>query len=171
MIKSTQRAVRAAALACAGLVAAGNASAVDLRDWGRKYDSASERFVVLSQFNNEAVLDKETQLVWMRSVRSATKWVFAVQNCYASGAGARYGWRLPTFAELLSLAGTGGVLSAGHPFLIDVPADTYFWSTTELAINSSYAWSKPLLANVISAKSKDITQVYICVRGAAVAGG
>jgi hypothetical protein len=170
-VRKTNRIRAAATLAWLGLALANHARAVDLRDWGRKFDSASERFVVLAQFNNEAVLDKDTQLVWGRSTRSTTKWVFAVQNCYASGTGGRYGWRLPTFSELLSLVATGGVLPAGHPFLVDVPAETYFWSTTELATNSSYAWSKPLLASVISAKSKDVAQPYLCVRGAAVAGG
>lgn len=38
-------------LACSGFAIANTATAVDLRDWGRKFPT-SERFVVLSQFNN-----------------------------------------------------------------------------------------------------------------------
>ena len=41
----TRRICAAAALACIGLALANAAAAVDLRDWGRKYDIASERFV------------------------------------------------------------------------------------------------------------------------------
>jgi hypothetical protein len=41
-------------------------AAIDTRDWGRKFASSDNRFVVLDAFNNEAVLDEETQLVWQR---------------------------------------------------------------------------------------------------------
>jgi hypothetical protein len=164
IVRTTNRIGVAASLVLLGVTLANHARAVDLRDWGRKYD-ASERFVVLPEFNNEAVLDKETQLLWARTARSATKWIFAVHNCYASGVGGRYGWRLPSFTELLSLVGTGGVLPVGHPFVVEVPTQTYFWSTTEHALDPDYAWSKPLLSNVISARSKDLSQPYLCVRG------
>ena len=43
----TNRIRAAAALAWWGLALASNARAVDLRDWGRKYETASERFLVL----------------------------------------------------------------------------------------------------------------------------
>jgi Protein of unknown function (DUF1566) len=164
----TNRIRAAAAFAWLGLALASNARAVDLRDWGRKYDTASERFLLLSSFNNEAVLDKETQLVWRRSAPSATSWVFALQNCYASGTGGRYGWRLPSFSELLSLAGTGAVLPAGHPFL-NVSDEAYFWSSTDLYTSPDYARVKMLLANSMSAKSKESSNAYLCVRGVGVA--
>jgi Protein of unknown function (DUF1566) len=164
----TNRIRAAAAFSWLGLALASNARAVDLRDWGRKYETASERFLVLDSFNNEAVLDKETQLVWRRSAPSATSWIYALQNCHANGTGGRYGWRLPSFSELLSLVGTGGVLPAGHPFL-NVTAQAYFWSSTDLYSNHDYAWTKPLLVHVISAKSKDSANAYLCVRGVGVA--
>ena len=62
------------AAAYAGLALTSTAGAVDMREWGRKYNIASERFVVLTSFNNEAVLDKETQLVWHRSKGGAYVW-------------------------------------------------------------------------------------------------
>lgn len=34
-----------------------------LRDWGDKINQASKRFKVLKEYNNEAVIDNETQLV------------------------------------------------------------------------------------------------------------
>ena len=80
MRMSTVQFGAAVTLVCAALALPSNAGAVDLRDWGRKYDNASERFELLASFNNEAVLDKETQLVWRRSASSATSWVFAVRD-------------------------------------------------------------------------------------------
>ena len=89
--------------ACAGLGLTSAASAVDLRDWGRTF-AASERFVVLGQFGNQAVLDKETQLVWQRApgnelVSYDTAW----NRCDRANSGGRMGWRLPTLPELRSL--------------------------------------------------------------------
>ena len=168
MMKTSKRIRAAATLAWLGLALANHARAVDLRDWGRKYDNASERFVVLTEFNNEAVLDRETQLVWQRSPLSPTKWVFALQNCHAWGTGGRYGWRLPSFTELLSLVGTGALLQSGHPFL-NIPNQTYLWSATDAYTSRDYAWSKMMLgSNAISARSKDLSQPYLCVRGVGV---
>jgi hypothetical protein len=64
----TNRIRAAAAFGWLGLALASNARAVDLRDRDRKYELASERFLVLASFNNEAGLDQEAQLVWRRSV-------------------------------------------------------------------------------------------------------
>ena len=47
----TSRIRAAAAFAWLGLALASNARAGDLRDWGRKYETASERFLVLDSFN------------------------------------------------------------------------------------------------------------------------
>lgn len=171
MNRICNRIAAAIAAGCASLALASGAHAVDLRDWGRKYDSASERYVVLSQFDNQAVLDRETQLVWQRSVRSAAEWFMARNTCYASGTGGRHGWRLPSLSELSSVGGTGGVLPAGHPFQ-NVPAGTYFWSTTDWSTGSGRAWSRTLLApGYIATTSKENTLPHLCVRGFAVEGG
>ncbi|MGH8243042.1 MAG: DUF1566 domain-containing protein [Steroidobacteraceae bacterium] len=104
-----------------GLALAEAAGAVDLRDWGRKFPTA-ERFVVLSQFGNQAVLDKETQLVWQRSPSSGTGiWQGAINACFQLEVAGRLAWRLPTVPELLSLLradapNSGPSLPAGHPF-------------------------------------------------------
>lgn len=122
----------AAALACTGLALASSAGAVDLRDWGRKYP-ASERFVVLSQFNNQAVLDKETQLVWERQPAGAkVLWDQARQTCAVKAVGDRSGWRLAALNELTSLYDAGTGLPAGHPFSMGGPlaAPFWFWTAT-----------------------------------------
>ena len=85
---------------------------------------ASSRFVVLSNFNSEAVLDRETGLVWQRTpqrVTASTIQSDAVQDCSGARTGGRAGWRVPTIYELGSLfdpANLGALppISIGHPF-------------------------------------------------------
>src|SRR5689334_977946 len=88
---------------------------------------ASTRFIVLSNFNSEAVLDRETGLVWERTPSTdAVNWVFAQNHCESLRTGNRMGWRLPTLEELHTLAdpSAGNVslhqpfLPVGHPFSI-----------------------------------------------------
>lgn len=87
------------------------------------------RFVILSNLNSDAVLDRETGLVWTRqTVRDAPDRELAATTCSSLVLGNRMGWRLPTASELQSLvdplAGSipafGPSLPAGHPFLLPV---------------------------------------------------
>jgi hypothetical protein len=98
--------------------------------------SNCSRFVVLSNWNQEAVLDRETGLVWQRAPFSFK----AQQTSYEATcrdnavAGGRYGWRLASPDELSSLAdptNTGGQfqLPRGHPFTLDVTEGTEFWTS------------------------------------------
>jgi hypothetical protein len=83
----------AIATACTGLALASNAGAVDLRSWDQRINVTSNRFIVLASFKNEAVLDKETQLVWQRTPDSIrTAWQTADHDCIkASRVGAEAG--------------------------------------------------------------------------------
>jgi hypothetical protein len=81
----------------------------------------STRFVVLANFNNEAVLDRETGLVWERSpTLGFLAWTASSQHCLDQQTGTRGGWRLPTINELASLfdpsATAAPALPSGHPF-------------------------------------------------------
>ena len=154
------------ATATAALIVASTAQAVDLRDWGRKYDVASERFVVLASFNDEAVLDKETQLVWQRkSVPTETNWGTAMHNCRYSGTGGRFGWRLPSMTELMSLLDSSGELPAGQ-FLLGT--NDYYWSSTDYATNSDLAYIKQLPGSGKFTNTKVSLNRYLCVRGVGV---
>ena len=63
--------------------------------WSRQL-RASERFVVLAEFNNEVVLDKETGLVWEQMPSTGScDWFVAHTNCSSSTVGNRKGWRPP----------------------------------------------------------------------------
>lgn len=79
---------------------------------------AATRFIVLSNMNNEAVLDRETGLVWQAS--PSTDFLVvprdALRRCRAATTGGRGGWRLPTWAELTSLWDANKSLVSGAPF-------------------------------------------------------
>ena len=81
------------------------------------------RFVVLTNMNNEAVLDKETGLVWEQSPRTDTyDWYDAQKHCNRLYKGGRFGWMTPAIQEMASLliTDTGGntTLPSGHPFSV-----------------------------------------------------
>jgi len=85
---------------------------------------ATTRFVVLANFNSQAVLDRETGLVWQRSpdapADAASSFGQYSSRCLEKTTGNRRGWRLPTINELESLfdpsATAAPWLPAGHPF-------------------------------------------------------
>src|SRR5262245_38164787 len=105
--------------------------------WDKRIDSPiSERFHVLAAFQDQAVFDRETGLVWERSPSTQPMpWSSARLFCARKAVGGRGGWRLPAFYELASLVDpsvhTGPRLPAGHPFQ-NVQAAAY-WSDTAFA--------------------------------------
>src|SRR5262245_35534529 len=105
---------------------------------------ASTRFIVLSNWNNEAVLDRETGLVWQRSPIGEAAWAQASENCINARTGGRGSWRLPTINELSSLFDptltTSPFLPAGHPFTGLPPPfglGANFWSSTLSALDNN----------------------------------
>jgi hypothetical protein len=105
---------------------------------------AEQRFVVLADFYNSAVLDKETGLVWVRSPSAQTySWYVAHDRCNRTWMG-RMGWRLPTWQELQSLA-----MEDASPELPTIPnpnpftgvlREQAYWSATTDARDTSKAW-------------------------------
>ena len=93
------------------------------------------RFIILSNFNSEAVLDRETGLVWERSPSTST-FTFSDANrqCQHLTTGGRFGWRMAQTEELFSLldptqkgqfSNSPPALPVGHPFLN--VAGTSYW--------------------------------------------
>jgi len=85
--------------------------------------------------DGEAVLDKETGLVWERSPYAEyLTWFKAQSHCNERIVGGRQGWRLPTIQELISLedpsapCNPGLLLPSGHPFNLN--DGVLFWSST-----------------------------------------
>ena len=130
---------------------------------------AAERFVLLSGFNNEAVLDKTTGLVWEKSPQPSTfTWNEARVTCNKRAIGGRKGWRLPSPADLRSLVGPfvdspGPHLPSGHPFVNVQPSS--YWSVVPEANLPDYArYVDAFLGNVLSFIRLYNFPVW-CVRG------
>jgi hypothetical protein len=103
---------------------------------------AYTRFVVLLNMNSEAVLDKETGLVWQKNLNlSVWDWYSAQNYCNNLYLGGRKGWRLPTLQELESLVDStqsNPALPISHPFTNVF--SFFYWTATTSAQNTSNAW-------------------------------
>jgi hypothetical protein len=105
--------------------------------WDRTLPVAT-RFIVLSNFGSQAVLDRETGLVWERTPDATRRNLRqSASACHNKVVGGRKGWRLPTIEELASLvepAQADPALPAGHPFtdvLFNVPIfQVVYWSSS-----------------------------------------
>jgi hypothetical protein len=130
---------------------------------------AAERFVVLEDFNNEAVRDNETGLVWERTpALGANSWSGATITCAQHAVGGRKGWRLPSFTELDSLvdpgvATPGLTLPPGHPFQNVQPSN--YWSATTRATDPTVAFTVDFNLGNVYAFSKSSIYLLWCVRG------
>jgi hypothetical protein len=141
--------------------------------WDQKLP-ASTRFIVLSHWNNEAVLDRETGLVWERSPSAGTTTASAAAfTCANTTTGGRMGWRLPSLPELTSLvdpsisAGTVE-LPSGHPFtgISGIP----FWTATRYGETDDARWTVQFIPSDPSgpAGALDPSLPFVrhwCVRG------
>lgn len=148
----------------------GLALSQDLQSWSVKIDNGAERFKVLANFNKEAVLDTETQLVWEKAPsQGKLKWKEALIHCQSATTGVRLGWRLPSIAEISSLLDTSVVgnenvpaLSLQHPFVLK--GKRVFWSVDKSG--SEEAWSLTVsnggMANLLNIKNSKA--VAWCVR-------
>ena len=165
-----------ALLALAGFV--GSAAAMELESWDKKIPLASDRFKVKSAFNNAAVLDKETGLVWEKApgdtdgdldvdADDKLMWAGARLYCVDKNVGGRKGWRLPSVVELASLvdpANSNPALPTGHPF-INIQSAAY-WSASTLASDPTLAWVVFFNNGSVGFGNKTLTDSFVwCVRG------
>jgi hypothetical protein len=142
--------------------------------WDQQLPTA-QRFIVLANWASQAVLDRETGLVWERDpvtahpIFEANSWVIATEACTFQKTGGRAGWRLPSFHALASLfdpsVTSGLALPAGHPFL-NIALVPY-WSSTTSAGDSTFAYGISLQSGVVVAStfSKATPNRIWCVRG------
>jgi Protein of unknown function (DUF1566) len=121
--------------------------AMPLESWDDKIPNGSLRFKVLTEFNSQAVLDKETGLVWEQHPASTTtSWENARSQCTALTTGGRKGWRLPSVHELQTLidptvvpALFAPMLPVNHPFT-NVTALSGYWTATSDAAHPGWVW-------------------------------
>ncbi len=159
---------------------AGPAQAVDavgpyyaLPSWDRKVGVVN-RFVVLMDWSSQAVLDKETGLVWERTPSLAVvTWIDARHHCTNdTTTGDQKGWRLPALHELVSLIdrsvpSPGPALPPGHPFTTGATGvqSADYWSATTNAANLPHAWFVGFGNGVVN-EGDNTSRGYVwCVRG------
>jgi hypothetical protein len=136
--------------------------------WDQKLRSGTTRFVILSNWGDEAVLDRNTGLVWQRSpLEARQRWSDARSGCLNTTTGGREGWRLPSVAELASLIDP----SLSPPFVPSVfdgvQSSSPYWSATTNAEFPSSAWIVSFVQNVkgVSTTHKTDSLHVWCVRG------
>ena len=142
--------------------------------WHRQINDPT-RFVVLADFDDGVVLDRETGRVWQRNPHGRLRvgevprefsWFGALQRCYRLEVGGRKGWRLPTIEELASLVDTSQAnpaLPAGHPST-NVQS-SFYWSATSFAGDASLAWAVHFSDGNVGSFGKSLNFFVWCVRG------
>jgi hypothetical protein len=134
--------------------------------WSKQINKAG-RFKVLKAFNNEAVLDKETNLVWERSpLGGPFNWISAQLQCINRIVGNRKGWRLPTGQELASLVDptrSNPALPPDHPF--NNVSGIYWSSNLIFSDPNSVAWEVSFDDGSVGFGQQTDTDLIWCVRG------
>jgi hypothetical protein len=143
------------------------------------------RFIVLSNFNSEAVLDRETGLVWQRSPNYSTVQLYsnAVFGCATANTGGRQGWRVPHLSELESLmdasATSQPTFPPGHPFTGFPTGSSEFFTDTGVAGQTGRHYcpgygrriSDGSVTQVFADCIDDTSTAYVfCVRGPGPSG-
>ena len=125
------------------------------------------RFQLLAPFGNQAVLDRETGLVWERGpgAVAAVNWSNAHERCNRLVVSNRMGWRVPTIQELTSILSIGfpNNMEPNNPFVLP-PNNQLIWSSTASAINANNAWATSLLGPLVSNVPKTSLARSWCVR-------
>lgn len=131
-------------------------------------NQALPRFTVLADYNNAAVRDNSTGLVWEQTPAATTSdWSSARFQCINKNVGNMRGWRLPSVVELTSLMDP----SLLAPY---VPAPTFagvqanpYWTATgiDTGVNSQ-KWSVNFADGLAGTSSKGTSLLVWCVRGA-----
>jgi len=128
---------------------------------------AATRFIVLTNMNSDAVLDRETGLVWEKSPSTSKFILFNAQiHCNDRTVGNRKGWRIPTVQELASLIDPsvpppGPTIPAGHPFS---NVGEFYWSATTGLYGMWGVWF--YYGGVLVSLPQDSNNVLVwCVRG------
>lgn len=127
--------------------------------------------------DGEAVLDKETGLVWERELSTdIVDWYTATRRCMYRTTGGRQGWKLPTIHELMSVANISTNILTNlfiNLQITDLPDIYWYWSSTHRAVSSpgaysaySYALSFSWMTSGVEKDNQLNFNIYAwCVRG------
>jgi Protein of unknown function (DUF1566) len=139
--------------------------------WDQKL-KAEDRFVLV--LDDEAVLDRETGLVWERvpDTEHLVEWEVAVGGgCYNKKVGGRKGWRFPALYEVQTLVDpsqSAPSLPTGHPFILNssvINGSIVFWTATEQRQNGSMAEAITFSYGSNFLLDKPVEAAFWCVRG------
>ena len=97
--------------------------------WDQTLPDAT-RFVLLSNFASQAVLDRNTGLTWQRQGIVASSFNAAIAICRESNAGGHYGWRVPAITELQTLMDNSNGVSSVPPAPFEVDGSYNYITTT-----------------------------------------
>lgn len=150
-----------------------NSGGTGAANYAQRWDQnlpAGSRFTVLAAFQNQAVLDNNTGLVWEQSPALSTgDFQDSTYACANKNIGGTKGWRLPAAPELGSLvdpsvATPGPTLPPGHPFT-NVQSQVY-WSATSHAITPTTAWTMNFTSGDFNSDNRmNGRHLAWCVRG------
>jgi hypothetical protein len=133
--------------------------------WDTNNPSVS-RFTVLPEFNNAAIRDNNTGLVWEQSpatVLPGPTWIDARLQCIEKNVGGSRGWRLPSVVELASLIDP----SLPAPFVpavfTGVQLSSYWSATTN--VGTSNVWTVGFDQGHTGWAGKFSNSSVWCVRG------
>lgn len=143
-------------------------SATDLsgvtQNWDKNLPSAS-RSTVLTAFNNQAVRDNNTGLVWEQAADGTTRtWTEATSYCVNKTVGGTTGWRLPSVIELNSVQDPS-LLAGFVPTVFSGVQGNRFWSATTVAGISTQAWLVDFSGGIVVIFNKGTSGWVWCVRG------
>jgi len=124
------------------------------------------RFTVLADYNNAAVKDNSTGLVWEQNpIATISDWSSARTQCINKNVGGMRGWRLPSVAELASLIDPS--LTAPYvPVVFTGVQQNSYWSATSYETNTNTnKWSVNLMDGLAGTTGKGTALNVWCVRG------
>lgn len=148
--------------------------------------STSQRFIILTNFHSDAVLDRETGLVWTRQNarlqgEANLSWTNADRACHNLKVGSRGGWRLPTRSELGTLVDPSRIdstlsypaLPDGHPFYLFESSHRpgtflsfyIYWTSEEDQPGIDTVWTVDLGTGYSLSEDSPLVNPAICVRG------
>ncbi|MDQ7830795.1 MAG: DUF1566 domain-containing protein [Desulfovibrionaceae bacterium] len=117
--------------------------------------------------NGATITDLVTGLIWQQADDGVARtWHEAATYCQDLDVGGYTDWRLPLIKELLSIVDAGRSAPAINPVFTSSSSSDIYWSATEYASSSGYAWGVNFYAgaSVYNAKTLGGSKVR-CVRG------
>ncbi len=153
---------------------------IDIPSWHRILP-VNERFVAV--MNLEAILDKETGLVWELSPSNGSyPWYTAFDYCANLENGGRKGWLMPTANQLASLLDTtqeDPALPLGHPFDMDcevggcITTTGLYWTSTARVANGTSSTGQNMSVDLVQGEvgnnsGKPFPDKVWCVRSSSV---